>query len=884
MAMGRLIGRDADVASVVGLLEAGARVVTLWGAAGVGKTRLARACAERAVAGAGFAASWFCDLSAATTPDGVCSVLSDALGARMEAAPEQAVAQLGRALAARGRALVVLDNFEQVVAAAPALLGTWIAAAGDASFLVTSREALGLGDEILHEVAPLDAAAAAELFRERAGAAGRAPAGDDARLVGEIVRRLDCLPLAVELAAAQTALLGLPDLLDRLPRLDLLDGGRRDVSERQRTLRGALDWSWRLLDTGEQAALAQCGVFRGGFTLAAAEAVIAGTPVLAALRSLRRRSLLQVSPAGDGEVRYHLLAEVREYAGERLGASGDESAVRARHATYYMDAGARWGGAAQGPDGAAALRRLGTEQENLLAAHQFAVAAAPAQALRIGLALQPLLLARGPLELLRRVLGEALAAARGATDVEDPLLSRALCGRAMAARRLGRSDEAMADFDAALAAARRAGGRALEAAALCERGRWLAEQSHCDRAEAQLGEALALARAAGDRAIEAEVLTNLGLTMWFDGQLGRAQGYYEQASPLARAAGNRALEGRILANLGALAYERGDLEPFFTCTRAALAIVDAAGDSRYAATLRMNLANGTGEELRFDEAAALFEQAMLGLREAGDLVAEGVCEANLGWNDQRRHGAGAGQAHFERALRLLSGAQIGWADGLLQASLAAALASAGRLAEARAMQSAAVAAMASVTDGRLRDAAELLCAHVDVATGRRDVAAERLAREPTDPDNDRSMNRLARELLRRALETPLPALPPPRGGDAAPFPNDALLVATDAMGFRAPGGEWVDLRRRRPLRLVLAALLTAAPAKPLTTEALLAAGWPGEQVLRSAGASRVHVAIATLRRLGMGAVLRHDASGYFLDPTVRVITDVRTETKVVSGT
>src|SRR5688572_72697 len=193
MAMGRLIGRDADVAAVVGLLEAGARVVTLWGAAGVGKTRLARACAERAVGGGGFAASWFCDLSAATTADGVCSVLSDALGARMEAAAEQAVAQLGRALAARGRVLVVLDNFEQVVAAAPELLGAWTAAAGDASFLVTSREALGLGDELLHEVAPLAAVAAAELFAERAAAAGRAPAADDARLVGEIVRRLDCL-------------------------------------------------------------------------------------------------------------------------------------------------------------------------------------------------------------------------------------------------------------------------------------------------------------------------------------------------------------------------------------------------------------------------------------------------------------------------------------------------------------------------------------------------------------------------------------------------------------------------------------------------------------------------------------------------------------------
>lgn len=857
MMTGRLIGRDADLQRVLGLLDAGARVVTLWGPAGVGKTRLARACIEPASA-LGFGAVWFCDLTSATTTAGVASVVSDALDVRVET-----IEQLGRALGARGRALVILDNVEQVVGDAATLTAAWLASATDASFLVTSRETLRLGDEIVYEVAPLPVTEAGELFVDRMRAAGRQSQPGDAKLVDAIVQRLDGLPLAVELAAAQAQFLGLSELLARLPQLAILDGDRRDVGERQRTLRGALDWSWRLLPTNEQAALAQCAVFRGGFTLAAAEAVLdVGTPALNVLRALYRRSLVQTRELG-----YTLLVEVREYAAEHLAARSDAKATRDRHAAYF----------------AAGTSATAFEQENLLEAHRHARSTDPVLAARIALVLEPLLLARGPFELLRQLFDDVDQAA-----LDDRLLALVLHGRALAHRRLGDSDAAFADFDRALGIVKRSEDRALEASLLCERGRWLAEQSQCAAAIPLLEEALALARRTGDRLIESEALTNLGQAMWYDGKLVAAEGFYHRAAPLARAEKNRALEGRILANIGLLAFERGDLAPFFEAVSAARQLVRDAGDQRYAAVLTMDLALGLEEAGRSDEADRLMEEALVALREAGDVVGEGHCTANLGWIDQMRRGAGAGRAHFERALMLLDGAGIGWADGLVRASLAAVAATHDRVEEARVWIAEAEREMASVGDPRLHDAARLHYSHLELALARRDEvtgdhakAASRretvmalIAREPTDPDSNRTGTRCARALVERALAggTLEDERPSDRSIATAP-PLDALLVARDAIRFRPPNGQWVDLSRRKPLRRVLAALV--ATTTELATDDLLRAGWPGEHVSPQAGSARVHVAIATLRRLGLGGLLRHNADGYVLDrESVPIATDV----------
>jgi predicted ATPase len=876
-----LIGRDAELHRVQALLDAGARIVTLWGPAGVGKTRLARACARAPV---GFDASWFVDLSAAVDWAGVVAAVSGAIGAIMQPASVERVAeQIGRALAARGRVLVVLDNFEQVVADAAANLGRWSAVAVDATFLVTSRETLGLGDEVVYEVPALTAEAACELFAVRALAAGRAVAPEDGPLVRHIVNQLDCLPLTVELAAAQVPLLGVAELRSRLTQLALLDSGRRDVDDRQRTVRGALNWSWRLLSGAEQRALAQCSVFHGGFTIAAAEATLIGEPLalptVAVLRTLHRRSLVQSRVTDGGEVRCSLLFAVRELAAEHLARDprlGDGAELRARHATYFAHVAERWAARAAGPDGKEMLRQLAIERDNLLSAHAYAAAGDPRLAIRLALALAPLLLAHGPLDRLRQLIDEAL---RAAGPHEDSLLGTALVTRALAARRLGDASGAIADFDRALELARRIGDPGLEARALCERGRWAAEQSQCPAAVVYLEAALALAVTAGDRAIEAEVLTNLGYAMWYDGKLASAEALYRRALPLAQAEQNVALEGRIVDHISALAYERGDLDAFIVATHVARRLALQAGDQRHVAMLTMGLALGAAEQGRADEADQLFAECLAGLRAAGDVVGEGHCLANVGWEEMRAR-RGLGRAHFERALTLLEGAHIGWADGLVRATLAAVAAMEDRIDDARDLIAQAERHMETVTDPRLHDTARLHYAHLEVALARRAEAhgdeplAARLRaavralleREPTDPDAGRSDARLARLILERALAGSVIEAPPAPPASPSLF-DDVLLIAPDAAGFRPPGGAWVDLSRRKPLRRILMAL---AAGKILTTEDVLRAGWPGESVMPQAGAARVHVAIATLRRLGLGPALSRGPTGYCLDPRIPI--------------
>jgi predicted ATPase len=907
VATGRLIGREAEVGTVFGLVEAGARLVTLWGPGGVGKTRLAAEVAGRLCADGGFAAWWFCDLSAARNADGICAQVSDVLGLRVAAATAaETIDPIGRALAARGRALVVLDNFEQVAFAAPAVLGPWIVSAPEVCFLVTSREALGLGDEILCEIAPLAPAAAVELFDERARSIQRAvaPSAVDPRIVEEIVERLDRLPLAIELGAAQLALLGLPDLFARLAQsMDVLDGARRDLPDRQHTLRRTIDWSWRLLSAAEQAGLAQLSVFAGGFFPEAAERVLvvtgAGAPTpLALLQSLRRRSLIQVwDPEVGGELRCRLLVAVREHAGERLADSGAAGAARARHSAYYAEAGADWAAAVRGQGGPRALRLLSLEQDNLIAAHRTAVVENPpaaGRALAAALALEPLIAARGPLDVLRRLVDDALGAG---VAVPDALAARAL--RARGRSRLAGAAAALTDFDRAEALARRAGDVALAASVLTERGRCIAEQGHGKHAAAVLEQAVALARSVGDHSGEAEALTNLAMNAWYDGRLADAAGCYAEAADAARAVGDRVLEARIRGNLGCLAYERGDVDEFIAVTEEARALVVAAGDQRHAAILATNLGAGVGEQGRFADAETSFAEALTALRAIGDVVGEATCEANLGWTAQRRAGPAAGRAHFERALALLRGRGVDWAEGLVRASLAAALAAADRLDEAARHEALAEPIMARVSDGRLRDAATVLAGHIDLARARAAAAAgdraaavrhhaaaqTRLA-DDAGPEGARSMVRFARSLLQRALAEGDATAVPERPAGAAPPASPtadataALLVCVDAAWFRPAGAAWVDLRRRRALRRVLLALIErrlTAPGAALTTAELLAAGWPGERVLAAAGAARVHVAVSTLRRLGLAGLLRHDDAGYALDPAADVVTNLRAE-------
>ena len=267
------VGRREPLTELVRRLDAGARLVSIIGLGGAGKTRLVTRFGWEAL-GRFPGGVWFCDLSEARSLDGILFAVSQGLDVPL--GKEDPIAQLGHAVAGRGKCLLILDNFEQVARHAEETLGRWLNRASEARFLVTTREVLGLPGEEVLALKPLVPSDAAALFVLRAGAVkpGFAPSAEDEAAIAPLVKLLEGLPLAIELAAARVRVMPPRMLLLRMSeRFKLLSstGGRLD---RQATLRAVFDWSWDLLSLAEKAALAQLSVFEGGFTLESVEAVL----------------------------------------------------------------------------------------------------------------------------------------------------------------------------------------------------------------------------------------------------------------------------------------------------------------------------------------------------------------------------------------------------------------------------------------------------------------------------------------------------------------------------------------------------------------------------------------------------------------------------------
>jgi predicted ATPase/DNA-binding SARP family transcriptional activator/tetratricopeptide (TPR) repeat protein len=385
------VGRDTDLEAIRGDLAA-ARLVTLLGPGGAGKTRLSQEAGE-SVAQAVPDGVWLAELAPVDDPEGVPEAVVTAVGAR-ETVLRGAGAEEMRAVAERHddplvrlteycagrRMLLILDNCEHVVDAAARLAETLLERCPGLTVLATSREPLGVPGELLRPVEPLPEPYALRLLADR-GAAARPGfrVEDDPEAAAEICRRLDGLPLAIELAAARLRMLTPRQIADRLDnRFRLLTSGSRTVLPRQQTLRAVVDWSWDLLDEDERDVLRRLSVFAGGCDLTAAEAVC-GPAALEALGSLVDKSLVvaapSAAPSGEGSgMRYRLLETVAEYAGQRLDESGERPDAERAHLTYYRELARTTDPKLRGPGQRAGIELLQLEGENMRAALHHAVA------------------------------------------------------------------------------------------------------------------------------------------------------------------------------------------------------------------------------------------------------------------------------------------------------------------------------------------------------------------------------------------------------------------------------------------------------------------------------------------------------------------------------
>lgn len=841
----RLVGRTQEIALLRGMLESGARLVTVTGTFGVGKTALVRAAIRPGIARDGEAlAVAHVELAEATRREALLDAVSQALGR----AARTARGGVTHALAAAGPLVLVLDPFDRLIELKDVLLG-WLDDAPDLSIVVVSRERLSAPDEQCVELAPLSTAEAVGML-EALGARHRGsftPTDAERVALAQVAERLDRIPLAIELAAPRLAVMSPQALLYRLEnRWEVL---RRSGTsgDRHATLEASLGWSLELLEPSAREVLAGLTVFHGGLTVDAAEAVVPApekSAVVDALQSLRARSLVAAEEdEATGELRLFLLSSVRDLASRELSAA-QQRVLDDRHASYYVALAEREAREAEERGSSRARARLGRERENLLAVVRGILGRGPVtsqaadRALRALCAIGPSLVANGTSEELARDLEQGLTVARG-SGADPRLIARALVLRAEIAE--SRADRAGAERD--------------------------------------LAEALVLSHHAGDTSLEARVLLAASASAVLAGEASRAAAAVTRAKELGRGALETHLATRALWLEGAVAEQSGDgigarLAYEESLARArALELPYAELDATWSLAL-LDLREGVVEGAARRVTEALPVAVRVGhARSEATLTALGAALAQLAGDAARALAQHDEAARIARDASLES--ELPWLAGLA----AIARAEAGERGEARARLAEARAGAGAMqadfvvlftiarmrlarSAGRSADVEDEQASLRTVAPRALDRALVRMA-SGDPPEADRS------GLVALALRVPDTL----RGPQSVPPETAALRVGPDATWFRPPGAARVDLSRRKPLRLLLDRLTLErerGSTAALTWDALLEAGWPGEKMRPDAGAHRVRVAISTLRKMGLADTLRTSESGYLLAPEVPI--------------
>jgi predicted ATPase/class 3 adenylate cyclase len=659
------IGREPEIAEIKRLLGA-ARLVTLTGSGGAGKTRLALQVAANVVEDYPDGV-WLAEFAPIADPTLVPKTVASALNV-----PEQPGQDIAETLvdALRHKALLlVLDNCEHLLAACRDLAQALLRSCSHVRILATSREGLGIPGETLWRVpslsVPVDIGRlprpeelvlydAVRLFVDRAMATSSdfIISNENARAVAQVCQRLDGIPLAIELAAARVKVLAVDQITARLDdRFRLLTGGSRTVLPRQQTLRAAVDWSYLLLAETERVLLRRLSVFAGGWSLDAAEVVCAGgvveaTAILDLLGSLVDKSLVLVE-THRGEARYRFLETIRQYGWDRLVESKEDAELRNHHRDWYLDLAESAEPKLRGLEQVAWLERLEIEHDNLRAALEWskAEAAGGDASLRLAAALHQFWHMRGYLGEGRDWLEVALVASE---NPSSSLRARALCGAGLLAWRQGDFKRAETLLQDSLALFQQLGDRWGTAYVLHHLAHVMEERGDYGHATGLFEKSLALFKEVDDNWGVGWSLYCLGSTR-FDHGDDQATAMLEESLSICREVGNKWTLAYALHALGVVAEKHGDYERAIALLEESMVIVRQVGDQYHLPGLQYRLGRVALHLGDNERAVALFRKSLVLRRETGDKSGLVQCLEGLAY-------VACARGRYEQATRLFGAA------------------------------------------------------------------------------------------------------------------------------------------------------------------------------------------------------------------------------------
>ena len=619
----RLFGREQELEQLAGLLGR-ERLITLTGTGGSGKTRLAVEAARRATGSFG-EHLWFVPLAEVTDANRIPGAIADTLGlTRAPGVPpiEQVVAFLVGL-----RSLLVLDNLEQVAVEGAEVIRSLLGRAPTLTCLLTSRQRLNISGEWEFAVLPLATPTqlqaperlmqfpSVQLFVDRAQSVRPdfQLTRTNAQAVAELCEGLEGLPLAIELAASRAQVLSPARMRALLPRrFDLLTSRRRDLPERHRSLRAAMEWSYRLLSPELKAFYARLSVFRGGWTLEAAESVCEEPVALDYLAQLVESSLVVSQERGE-EMRFRMLETIREFAAEHLG-EPERSRSHQRHVAFFLSMAEHATAVVGTAEEIACLDRMAGEHNNLLAALSLAENTGDETCLRLAVALRRFWEVRNHYQEGRGWLAKALEKGRGASPV-------------------------------------------LRAKALGAAGTLAWHQGEVDQAQRLHEDSLALFRKAGDEAGVSVALGNLGLAAWKRGDLATARTRFEECLPLFQKRGNAKGVASTLNNLGIVSREMGDMDAARRYYRECLTMRRESGNKHGAASALINLGNLEIAQGDCEAGARLHGEGLQIFRELEDRRGIAAAQFGLGLSAFGRGETEAARQYYTESLSLRAAIQ-----------------------------------------------------------------------------------------------------------------------------------------------------------------------------------------------------------------------------------